>query len=428
MVCKDCSALALRVQELEKLVLELQKRLLAYENAHTPPSRTLKKHLKDDDDKPGKPGAPLGHEGTTRETPQPSQTIEVKQDKCITCNKQLGQPLFVESKTIEEIPKPQPIQVTQYLIAHYFCKQCKTEVIASHPNCPTNGRFGLNLQTKVALMKYEERLPHRKICEALQRDYKLDISAATVLDLTKRVSDSLQTEYEQIKREIRLSDVVHADETSMPVNGKNHWIWIFKSKTATLIVIRNSRGMNVIEEVLGTNFTGTIVCDGWKPYYTFTKNIQRCWAHLLREARQTAENHSEAKQLYKALKRLFHKLTTQLDANPPPEVREKLHANASKLLNKWLSKNHAVDEVKKFVNKVKAGTPYWFTFVLKPGVEPTNNTAEHGIRPLVVIRKIIGCLRNAKGTHILETLATVIETIKQTAQNLPTTLARHLTS
>ncbi|KXB02937.1 hypothetical protein AKJ47_03110, partial [candidate division MSBL1 archaeon SCGC-AAA261G05] len=43
-------------------------------------------------------------------------------------------------------------------------------------------------------------------------------------------------------------------------------------------------------EVLGEDFYGIIVCDGWSSYATFVKNIapdsglQRCWAHLLREA------------------------------------------------------------------------------------------------------------------------------------------------
>ncbi|HDJ38149.1 MAG TPA: hypothetical protein ENF24_03065, partial [Methanosarcinales archaeon] len=37
----------------------------------------------------------------------------------------------------------------------------------------------------------------------------------------------------------------------------------------------------VLMEVLTRRFKGIIVCDGWKPYSSFTNRIQRCWAHLL---------------------------------------------------------------------------------------------------------------------------------------------------
>jgi len=33
---------------------------------------------------------------------------------------------------------------------------------------------------------------------------------------------------------------------------------------------------------------GTVVCDGWTAYPAFTSNLQRCWAHILREAEDVA--------------------------------------------------------------------------------------------------------------------------------------------
>jgi transposase len=37
---------------------------------------------------------------------------------------------------------------------------------------------------------------------------------------------------------------------------------------------------------------------------------------------------------------------------------------------------------------------------MNPGVEPTNNRAERSLRPQVVLRKILGTLRNEKRTSI----------------------------
>jgi hypothetical protein len=45
----------------------------------------------------------------------------------------------------------------------------------------------------------------------------------------------------------------------------------------------------VLEEVLGPKWKGTLVCDGLRSHHTFAKKngarIQRCWAYLLRDAR-----------------------------------------------------------------------------------------------------------------------------------------------
>jgi hypothetical protein len=65
---------------------------------------------------------------------------------------------------------------------------------------------------------------------------------------------------------------------------------------------------------------------------------------------------------------------------------------------KRLKQQERAPFVLKFIKKLKSALPHLFTFILKPKVEPTNNRAERGLREHVVIRKIIGTLRNEKET------------------------------
>ncbi len=67
------------------------------------------------------------------------------------------------------------------------------------------------------------------------------------------------------------------------------------------------------------------------------------------------------------------------------------------------------------------------TFVIMPGVEPTNNRAERALREHVVQRKIIGTFRNGKGTRIYETIMTMLATWKQQGLDLAQALAESLT-
>jgi len=296
---------------LKRRIVELEARLAQYENAHTPPSLKRGGSRKKDqkEGEKGKPGQKMGHKGLTRQTAKPDREVQVMKDLCPDCGAKLGDPFKIESKIIEEIPQPQPVMVTEYKICHYICPCCQKEVVADDSSCPNEGIFGNNTIAQVALLKYGDRLPHRKIQDTLKRVYGLVISPATILDLTRRAADAVQSEYDSILNRIRNAPVLYIDETSIDVQGRNHWIWVFTTLAETFIVIRKSRGMKVLLEILTRKFKGTIVCDGWKSYSGFTNRIQRCWAHLLRESKDLAEKVPEAVPLHEALCIIYDRLT-----------------------------------------------------------------------------------------------------------------------
>lgn len=400
------------IEFLKGHIAYLEARLAQYENAHTPPSLKRggnRKKNHNEGDK-GKPGQKVGHEGVTRPTAKPDRQVHITKDFCPDCGTKLGDPFRIESKIIEEIPEPQPVIVTEYKIAHYICPCCQSEVVADDSSCPKEGMFGNNTIAQVALLKYGDRLPHRKIQDTLKRLYGLVISPATIFDLTRRAADAIQPEYDAILSRIRGAPVLYVDETSIDVQGKNHWIWVFTTTTETFFVIRKSRGMKVLIEVLTRRFKGIIVCDGWKSYSGFTNRIQRCWAHLLRESKDLAEKIPEAVPLHQALRSIYDQLIDALKNDPPTKVRRELWYLARARLNQLLSEDYANLKIMSFIGKISNGFEFWFTFVIQPGVEPTNNRAERALRENVVLRKIIGTLRNSKGTSIHERLMTVIAT------------------
>jgi len=95
--------------------------------------------------------------------------------------------------------------------------------------------------------------------------------------------------------------VVHIDETGIKRDGEQAWIWTFRTSQHTLYAVRESRGSDVPAEVLGEDFAGTVICDGWTVYPAFSSNLQRCWAHILREAKDAAEKQAEGEPIYRAL-------------------------------------------------------------------------------------------------------------------------------
>jgi transposase len=196
---------------LKAKVVELEARLARYENAHTPPSLRHGGNRKKDqnEDAKGKPGQKKGHKGLTRPYAKPDKQIDVTKDRCPDCGANLGSPFKIESKIIEEIPEPQSVTVTEYRIAHYRCPRCQRVVAATDAGCPDKGKFGSNAIAQATLLKYEDRLPHRKIQNALKRLYGLNISPATIFDLTRRAADAVQSDYEAILDRIRKAQILY---------------------------------------------------------------------------------------------------------------------------------------------------------------------------------------------------------------------------
>ena len=420
--------LRLEIELLKAKIRELEARLAQYENAHTPPSLRRGRNRKKDNGDKGKPGQKIGHKGVTRPYAAPDSQVEVTADRCPECGSELGAPFRIDSKIIEEIPEPQPVIITEYKIAHYRCPFCRKEVVANDAGCPHEGKFGNNTIAQATLLKYEDRLPHRKIQDAMKRLFGLKISPATIFDLTRRAADAVQSEYDAILNTIRGAPILYVDETSIRVQGERHWIWTFSTPSESFFVIRKSRGTKVLVEVLTRRFKGIIVCDGWKPYTRFTNRIQRCWAHLLRESKDIAEKFEEAIPLHNAIKELYEILTEALENDPPPKVRKRLWQLAREALKHWTLKEYSIEKVRKLIRKINNGLDYWFTFIINPGVEPTNNRAERALRPHVVLRKILGTLRNDKGTSIHERIMTTLATWGQKGLNSLQMLTEKLAS
>lgn len=434
--CERCKPLFEKIQQehithlkhFETRIVELERRLLAYENAHTPPSKNRRRYPKREPT--GNPvGAPQGHPGTTRPTATPSKIVDVKQEVCEKCLHLLGKPAKIMKRIIEDIPEPQHVSVTQYNVHAYLCSNCATVNISSHPDLPAEGRFGKNLMAQIALLKYEDRLPLDKIACNLARQYCLSITPAAVLEILDRVAGSCEPFYANIREHIPQSSNVYADETGQKVQGKQYWTWVFTTFTHVLFLIRKSRGQKPIEEVLGDEYQGILNCDGWQSYPQKVRRIQRCWAHLLREAKYLAEKEEgQAQLLYQELRELFAKLKQLRAAVLVQQERERQYELLIAHLQRVIARAKAYAELRKFAVKIENGLAHWFTCALYPEAEPTNNRAERALREMVVQRKITGTLRNERGTHRTEVLMTCLQTWKLQGLNTFSMLRQCLSS
>lgn len=415
----EAENLELRKQLLAALekVIELERRLLAYENAHTPSS--LSRRKREPREKTGNPlGAPKGHEGTTRPVPEPNRIVEAKPAKrCAGCNAKLGKPTSFLERIITDLPEILPLLITLFRLPVQICKKCGTKNIATHPDLPPKGLFGYNTLALVAMLKHKGRLPYEKIGDVLENLFHLKITPATALELDTKAASKLSGEYKKLQKNMMKSKHSYTDETGAKVNGKRYNTWVFNNENTTLLVTKKSRGKKVLEEILGKNYAGHIISDGHKAYSNFTKNLQRCWAHPLREVKYLAKDLVEAVPLRDELKALYVWATERYRKRLNKKQRYSLWTRARHRLRQILEKYGQEKKLEKFLEKIRNGFDHWFTFILHPEIEPTNNRAERALRETVVQRKIYGCLRNKKGTNNHDILTSLIATWEQRGLN-----------
>lgn len=398
-------------EELVKLVISFGNQLRQYQNSNTPSSAN--KHLKPDtsgeqSNRDAKRGAPVGHEGKTRKQ-IPQRKVVIDTEECPNCHGYNLKDEKIIKQIIEEIQEPVAPEIIEGEIHKKRCLDCKSTFIPLQNNLPLGGSFGINLMVLVVFIKFILRGVLRKTSSFLEVSHAFNITPASINEMIRRASEAADKEYESLKLKIRNASIIYIDETSFSVLGKNQWVWIFRTGTNILLVIRPSRGSNVLEEIIGKDYSGTIICDCWRAYnFLALANIQRCWSHLLRKSKELIS--IAGIHMHEKLKEMFDEIKQFNSASHSAEERLTKYEEMTKKLEEMIQYYSRYSELESVVKYIKFNLGNWFTCIKIDGIEPTNNFAEQSLRESVVVRKIIGAFRSETGKENYEALASVIAT------------------
>ena len=397
-VTKEALNLALkRIEELEELVKEKSK----------PPF--VKKDIKEE---PKQSGQKEGHKGYSRHIPERIDEVkEHKLDTCPDCGEPVSDTQEIRERIIEDIEQPKT-KNTKHLIHRCYCKKCDKIVEPEIEDALPNARFGLRLMMLILILKLDSRIPSNKIVSLLSSVFGINISDGEIYGILKQLSKAFGDHYEDLEKKIKEALVKHIDETSWRVNGKNNWLWIFINKEVALYVVDRHRSSDVPVKVLGNQRDKFVTTDRYSAYNVLVEETgclqQICWTHLLRNSKDLTEHYSEAKYIHKRMKYIYR------NAKEGKTSKEKLLSWVDKIA----SRSYKSTEVFKFVKSVcRNHREDLFRFIDNPKVNPSNNLAEQGLRPAVVIRKVSGGSRSDDGAEITARLLSILQTIKIQTSN-----------
>ncbi len=269
------------------------------------------------------------------------------------------------------------------------------------------------------MLKFSLRGVLRRIKDFALHLNSFNITPKGIQDAILRVGEACKTAYSANIDKVRAATWNYMDETGIRVLGKNYWLWTFRTpEDEVVVVIRPSRGQNVLREIFGGDINGAGVVDGWRAY-NIIPVLQRCWAHLIRDVDAFIEQPG-GKELSEAIHEKFKALKGFLGKGPPTSMGERKQQKKvwDSEMAKLAEQFSKFTELKKPVTYIRNGLGNWYTCLLYPGMEPTNNLSEQVIREHVLMRKIIGTFRSEDGAEYYQYIASVFATWRLQAKDV----------
>jgi transposase len=187
--------------------------------------------------------------------------------------------------------------------------------------------------------------------------------------------------------------------------------------TTTVYAIQPGRGFEQAAAILGAEFSGILVRDGWAPYRQFDQALhQTCFNHLLRRCHELQTDHPRAPLpfhvqvvLQQALHLRDRYTAGEVSGHGLAVARGHVQARLATLLDQ----RSTVPAVQRLVTHLDREWSALFSFLYDPTIDATTWRAEQAIRPAVVNRKVSGGNRTWRGALTQQVLATVIRTSAQ---------------
>ncbi len=409
-------------EEVDRLRRELEKALRAAKRQAAPFARRAPK------EHPRKPGRKAGScYGRPHWRPVPQEVDETLEaplpPQCPHC----GGAVEVERVAEQYQTEWPPVRArrVRFRVQVGHCRRCGKRLQGRHPQQTSDAlgvarsQLGPRAVAGAVFLVKGLGLSHEKARAVFAEMAGVPVSRSGLCQAIARAGRKTEPTYGHLIEVVRGSPVVTPDETGWKVEGRLWWLWAFATPQVTVYAIQSGRGFEQAARVLGEEFAGLLVRDGWSVYARFAHaEHQTCLAHLLRRCREMLEVASPAAGRFPRLvQEILQQALAVRDRHAKGEISRHGMAVArgrllARLQRAWQPRFHCPAN-ERLANHLYRQREALFTFLRRPGTEATNWRAEQAIRPAVVNRKVWGGNRTPVGAHTQEILASLLRTCWQ---------------
>lgn len=309
------------------------------------------------------------------------------------------------------------------------CRRCRRPLRGRHPLQTSDAvgaaasQLGPDAQAAVVLLNKQMGLSHPKVAAVMTGLFGIPLTRGASAQIVLRAGRRLEPAYQQILSQLPLHEWLSADETGWRVGGYGAWLHVWVGAPVTAYAIDPHRGADRLEEVLGRDWSGTLVHDGWASYDRFEEAVhQQCVAHVIVRARGMAEQAvGRAAVFPRQVIALFQEalavrdevVAGRLGAADAAAAHERFVGRLERLTERPRTN----PENERLAAHLYGHGAQWFVFLLDRSVPATNWPAEQATRPAVVNRKVWGGNRTWVGAQAQEVLMSVVATCRQQSRD-----------
>ena len=305
-------------------------------------------------------------------------------------------------------------------------------ITAEHPEPRLTPGCGYSVEfaTAVVVDKFLYHLPYERQVREMASLGLQNMSTQVLYNVARLTGLHFESIVEEIKSEILSRSLVHADETTWPINNKKDsdgYMWIISNQFGSYYRFEPTRSGKVIKETLD-NYEGWLMTDGYSGYSQFKEKkdkevlvlkikLAQCHAHARRYFKDVEELNPEIKEylefykelsLYEKQAKDFEDLRLIRQTKSKPLI-EKMHA----WLLDYLPRSRAELGFRKAIEYSLNQWPQLIKFLEDPVIPLTNNEAERSIRQVVLGRKNFYGSRSIDGADLAAMMYTIIESCKK---------------
>jgi transposase len=393
-----------RIQQLEARVEKLERQLARNSrNSSAPPSSDppVSTPRRGKDPSGRAQGAQPGHEGKGRPLLPAWAVDEVLEhwpDRCacghVFADDQrtpVGEPVRFQ---VEELPVIS-VRVIEHRCQRVCCPGCGERARGKLPREVGQSVFGPRLQAAIATLSVRNRISRRDVVELSEQLFTSRISTGTVEAILSRTAEALAEPCQELLDRLRESSALNMDETGWRTAGQRRALWgVFDQRHAYLHIAADRHEEHAKDLLAETK--AIVTTDRWWAYsHLPLARRQLCWAHLQRDFQAHAEGLAAEQEFGEAglalCERVFWAWEVFQHTGDRRELRltvRRLQCEFKPIIRRYAAKGPRFKYCRGMARNLLKAWPALWTFARHPGVQPTNNHAERGLRSAVIYRKL----------------------------------------
>ncbi len=410
-------ALWAQVQTLVARVAELEAKLgeppKTPDNSSLPPSQGKKPNRAATAPRHGPRLGSLGRMGGGRPLAEtPDEIVSAKPVRCAHCQAALAEADHVLHGRYDKIDLPQVAPVVTRVERYAGrCRCCGGTTLAPVPEGLEPGTpFSVGIVALAMYLRFLHAISYQRLSRLLLELFGLAISEGALDAAFRRGKPHVDADVAAILVRLRRARVICSDKTSVRIDGRTCWNWVFQNSEVVIHVVRNSRGAGVVREVLDGHRPALWVSDLYGAQQGHAEEWQICLAHQLRDCTYAIEAGDAvfAPRMKALLLRAVVLARRSRDLAPSTrrEYRRRLECALDTVMA--LAPTHR--DGQRLRQRYGKHRSHLFTFLDHPEVPADNNSSERELRPTATYRKVTGGFRSQWGADLFAGVRSVIGT------------------